>query len=107
MHAIALSESLVAPGLVLIHANCQVVRHPDVENAGLGAHDVDEKMIVAHVVPHRCIHDTRRKQQTLTPLTRFDLQSLSGGVRDDSVRVECRGIAWTTTFCSHENVSAQ
>ena len=63
MHAIALSESLVAPGLVLIHANCQVVRHPDVENAGLAGHDVDEEVVVAHVVSHRCIHDTRRKQQ--------------------------------------------
>ena len=28
--------------------------------------------------------------RSLTPLTRFDLQSLSGGVRDGSVIVECR-----------------
>ena len=38
----------------------------------------------------------------LTPLIRFDLQSLSGGVRDDSVRMECRGSAWTTILRSHE-----
>src|SRR5947208_3475500 len=32
--------------------------------------------------------------RSLTPLIHFDLQSLSGGVRDDSVRVECRPSAW-------------
>src|SRR5438874_1356445 len=33
--------------------------------------------------------------RSLTALIHFDLQSLSGGVRDDSVRVECRRTAWT------------
>src|SRR5947209_17255761 len=36
--------------------------------------------------------------RSLTPLIHFDLQSLSGGVRDDSVRVECRGSAWKKTL---------
>src|SRR5947207_11639659 len=35
--------------------------------------------------------------RSLTPLIHFDLQSLSGGVRDDSVRVECLASAWKKT----------